>query len=717
MDLSKLSTRDLEALRDGNLSAVSTEGLEMLRQGAAPVPAQQPPSKLEMLKNEAVTSVPGRALRGVRDTVDAGAQLLTRGWASAARGLDAVGVPGMGAASRFLDEEAGQVQRINDLGEQEYQQARQASIDGGEGIDIARIAGSSALPGALFSKVAPAATLAGKAWQGAKIGAATSLFQPVFGEQANDFWATKAKQAGVGAALGAVTAPAADKVGGWLADRVNALVGRGKAAAQNVMGQLPTKQAIEQRVSEDLRRQGIDFYRDLTESARKQMLEKAQQALRSGGELDLAALSRKADFEALQVQPTLGQLTRKPEQFSWEMNKRAAVPELATRFGEQNQRLVQIMDEMRAQAGPKVDAYSAGQSVSGALKKYDEGLSKEVSEAYGAFRASTGARADVPMAPIARTAGEVIDTFGKENVPPAVLSKLKGFGVFGGKQTKVFDVLEADKLLKVINANYDPMNRPQAAALDALRRGLKEAIDQTPVPEAGPSAELLKTALKKASERFQLLDDVPALKASSLDDVTPEKFVQQYLQRGSVDEAKKLVGLLGPEERGVLRGQVLDVVRSKALTRADSSEFAKFSQSGYRDALQEIGDRKLQLLFSPDEIAQMKRLARVSSSIQVQPAGAWVNNSNTAVEGLGLIANIAGSKSPLIGMATAIPGAISTGSRATASLNAAMNPISPTQYVNPQLAARFGGLLAPAFTVAPIAATQGGGNENNKYRR
>lgn len=707
MDLTKLSTSDLEALRDGDLSRVSTEGLTYMKQAATPAAAPKQPSLVESLKNEAVASVPGRFLRGMRDTVDAGAQLVTRGGEAATKGMAALGIPGMAGASEFMGQEADRVQRINNLDEQEYQEARTAT--GSTGVDLARAGGWAVLPGAAFGNAARAPTLAGKVMQGAKIGGTQAALQPVMGDD-SDFWLTKAKQVGVGAAAGGVAGPIADKLGGWAAGKVNSGLSRGKAAVQTVAGKIPTRQAIEADVSDSLRRQGIDFYSDLTAGARKQMVDKAHEALKVGGNLDVGAMSRKADFDALEIPPMLGQLTRKPDQFTWEVNKRAAVPELATRMNVQNQRMVDVLDTMRTTAGPKVDAYSAGQTVSKALKAHDADLSKGVSEAYTAFRNSTGARADVPMAPMARVSGEVLDTFGKENIPGAVLSKLKGFGFFGSKPMKAFDVLEADKLLKVINANYDPMNKPQAAALDALRRGLKESIDLTPVPEGEASGALLKTALQKASQRFQLLDDVPALKAASLDDITPEKFVQQYLQRGGVDEATKMVKLLGPEEIGVLRGQVMETIRRKAVSRAANSEFAQFSQAGFRDALDDIGERKLRLLFDAQEIAQMRRLGRVASSIQVQPKGSWVNNSNTAVEGLGVLANAAGMGHPLLGAAASLPRAMGDANRASQALSGLLNPVSPTEFVSPLLASRFGGLLGPGLAAGGLAATQGRGN-------
>jgi hypothetical protein len=69
-------------------------------------------------------------------------------------------------------------------------------------------------------------------------------------------------------------------------------------------------------------------------------------------------------------------------------------------------------------------------------------------------------------------------------------------------------------------------------------------------------------------------------------------------------------------------------LKEKALSKAadDVGIFGK----GFSDELVNIGDRKLGMLFSPEELAQLKAVARVSRYDVVQPRGSAVNNSNTA---------------------------------------------------------------------------------------
>lgn len=89
----------------------------------------------------------------------------------------------------------------------------------------------------------------------------------------------------------------------------------------------------------------------------------------------------------------------------------------------------------------------------------------------------------------------------------------------------------------------------------------------------------------------------------------------------------------------------MEFIKSKALGGAES-EVGVLSQKGLNAALRQIGDYKLKMLFTPEEIAALKANARVASYEQVQPAGSAVNNSNTAGAVSGMMERMANA--PLI---------------------------------------------------------------------
>jgi len=154
---------------------------------AAQAQPQAPQGLIDKLKNSPV----GGLIRGMRDPVDAGAQLLTRG-------LEAIAPAGSGF-EQWIQNERKKVEGINNEAERDYQQNwRQGQM---QGIDTGRIAGNVAatLPLAGVGGLAPT-TLGGAM----RLGAVSGALQPVNTTGPDDtFWSEKAGQTALGTAFGA----------------------------------------------------------------------------------------------------------------------------------------------------------------------------------------------------------------------------------------------------------------------------------------------------------------------------------------------------------------------------------------------------------------------------------------------------------------------------------------------------------------------------------
>lgn len=116
--------------------------------------------------------------------------------------------------------------------EAEYQAGRKGS--GREGLDVSRLAGNLAITAPIpAGKIAP--TLGGKVLQGAATGAAYGAAQPV---TEGDFWNEKLKQAGTGAAGGAVAAPVASGLARVLSPKASErIAGMREEGIQPTIGQ------------------------------------------------------------------------------------------------------------------------------------------------------------------------------------------------------------------------------------------------------------------------------------------------------------------------------------------------------------------------------------------------------------------------------------------------------------------------------------------------
>jgi hypothetical protein len=146
------------------------------------------------------TSPVGGVVRGARDIMDGGAQLLVRGVEAAIpdswTGLD-----------QWAKGEVARVEGINKGAEQDYQQNWR---EGREGFDGSRLLGNL-LAGAPLAAAIPAGAglgLGARTALSAAGGGVMSAFQPTDAAD-GDFWGAKAKQVGTGAAFGAAAAPVA----------------------------------------------------------------------------------------------------------------------------------------------------------------------------------------------------------------------------------------------------------------------------------------------------------------------------------------------------------------------------------------------------------------------------------------------------------------------------------------------------------------------------
>lgn len=642
------------------------------QQASQPQPQPQTPNVSRdgqpISPNQVKGSTLGGIYMGLRDPIDAGAQLLTRMLPDSVvqagnkfnNALVDLGVPGIarlegpdapnlsGLVTGQQSSASSPVDRMVRTANDEYQASRQMA--GRDGIDLARIGGNVLNP---INRIVPfsgAGSTAAVAGRAATQGAITGLATPVLTN--DDFAKEKLFQVGLGATVGGAAGAAFNKLAEAAGKGVASLQARpGFPAWLGGKSNTPVDAQARQVLSEAAREGGFDLSK-----VPQSILEKAQQevsdALKSGASVDTKALGRATLGKAVLGEDAAlmtGQMTRDPMKFANELNLRGvegAGKPIADRLALQNERLIDAVQKRGAAGAP--DNYDAGSISIKSLQDLDKKLSSEVSDAYQKFRTASGTTINVPMQPVAQKLGDVVETYGKENIPSAVMQRLNSYGLMGGKQTKVFDLLEADKLIKVINANYDPMRATEARALGDLRRGLSEAIDLADKQSqgaTGPAATLLQEALGKAKARFGLHESVPGLEAASQNRATQEAFVQQYITSKSagIDTVEGMVKLLSPDALDAVKKNVLsNILESAAPGATRGSDAAKFSQAGFRKALDNIGDRKLKILFGDEGLQQLRQIENVSQWIQAQPAGSAVNNSATASAMMNLLSKVGG---------------------------------------------------------------------------
>jgi hypothetical protein len=181
------------------------------------------------------------------------------------------------------------------------------------------------------------------------------------------------------------------------------------------------------------------------------------------------------------------------------------------------------------------------------------------------------------------------------------------------------------------------------------------------------------------------------------------RIAQSYIIGGTAREAEDLVRQVGPQGMAPIKEAILSHLKEKALSGA-SDETGKFSQAAFTKALNALGERKLSLIFAPEELRALRNNARVASLMMSQPVGSAVNNSNSTAmlmgRGLDALSSLAG-KLPLGRQVVVDPlqdVMVSLRQRQAQNLMPGLLAGQPKQsmvqpYLLPGLAA--GGLLAP----------------------
>lgn len=517
----------------------------------------------------------------------------------------------------------------------EYEAARAEAGRGG--IDAARLVGNVASPVNLVAaaKVPLAATTMGRVGQGAALGGASGAMEPVTNTE--NFWPEKLKQVGAGTVGGAAATPILGKIGDSVARASKAGVG---SAASNAATDAKVTAAINDALQET--GQSIS---DLRPQALLELHNDVKKALSSGEQLDVAALLRKKDFESLNMQPLLGQITRDPMLFAQELNLRglAGVGDpIAARL---NNQALALKNGVGQYAGDAAEAFKAGEQLSTSLKSIDDAMRQRVSGLYQAARNDAGKDLDVPLTGLAQDYADVLNRFA-DKVPGGVRNQFEALGLQNGTQQKVFTIENADKLLKVIN-DHVGSDKATNTALAELRNAVKNAV-----LSADPSGGPFKPAVDAAAQRFRLHEAIPSLEAAANGTTAADDFVKRFVINGKVNDVRGMGKLLASVDKDAFNQARLQL--GADLQRAAFGENMAgdkgFAQERFNKRLRELGTDKLAAFFSPEEIANLKTLGRVGSYITSQPAGSAVNNSNTAsavfniaskLPGGGMLGNVA----------------------------------------------------------------------------
>lgn len=448
-------------------------------------------------------------------------------------------------------------------------------------------------------------------------------------------------------------------IGGIAGSFVPGAVGNTVRTARNLLMPTPPAQ-LDVTIAQTLQRAGTDWSQ-LPPNVKAALRTEAATALRTGRELDPTALDRLATIRAVGATPTRGMVTQDPVLITREQNLAktgansadAGLQGLARVQNENNQALIGRLNDIGGRT--ETDPIAAGRLVASNITGTRDALRSVEQGAWSAAKGSPGYKAPISNEPVnaafravdeeallgflPKQITDYMQAFqnGSQPFTPQhyqnLRSMLSGELEKGGNEAKAaraaVQALEGAQMRPITNpGGVDFGTAPVTGGVAAAMR----ARDAAP----GASVDAVDRARRATAAAYGFEDSSPLVRSVLADarSADPERIAQSFILSGSVNDAQQVAQAVGPQGRETIKNALATHIKRQALSGA-ADETGKVSQSALNAAIRKVGEEKLRLFFSPEEIATLKNAGRAASLMQSQPIGSAVNNSNSGALLLG----------------------------------------------------------------------------------
>jgi hypothetical protein len=447
-----------------------------------------------------------------------------------------------------------------------------------------------------------------------KSGAVVGAMTPVKDE--SNYWVDKAKQIGTSAIISTIAQPGMEGVGKALGSGAQGITDLGKKVISFFKGEAsdPNIQEVIKNASPELQ---------------QAIASKIKQGYTLNDKMD-AALGRQlqADSLPIKIRLTGGQATQDSGQFSNELNTRSLNPALRDHLQQQNQSLIENLNHVRDTGAPEAsitDHITAGENLIKSGQNLIDSRAQQTTEAYKKLSEANGGNLPMDGKAFVVSADEALKKNFKGYFVPKEVRSIMDEVKEGGMTFERFENLRT-----ILSAeSRSNTNGNVVGAVNTIRNSL----ENMPVSsEVKGVKELADFARKSAKSGFDLLDEVPALKAIESGKALDHNFVQKYIIGSSKKDLTSFAESLkeDPIALQTIKAGTVNYLKSVSGVGGDSGNF---SQSGYNKALQALGP-KLDIIFNAEEAGVLRNVGAVSKYISLAPKGAYVNSSNTDVANL-----------------------------------------------------------------------------------
>jgi hypothetical protein len=436
--------------------------------------------------------------------------------------------------------------------------------------------------------------------------------------------------------------------GGVAGGFVPSAVGGTVNLAKTLFNKGMTVQEVDVKIGNILRRSGVD-YNDVPERTRQALRQEMAGALQANKELDPAAVSRLLAFKEAGITPTRGMVSQNPVQITREQNlaKMGAnssdegLSGLAMVQNQNNNKLIGNLNDLGANRG---DVLRAGETVTGSILGTQAGLRGAEQSAWDVAKGLPGYKQPI-AAGVLSDINAALDSEGlMPFMNPTISRYMEAFQTGAPFTPQAYKNLQSMLSKETMKGGNEGAAAALAARImrnaDILPAGVVN--NGAPVPmgvanamrgadDAATDAIDAVNRARNATRQAYAYEESSPLVRSVLSDgrtADPQRIAQSYIIGGTAREAEELIQQVGPQGMAPIKDAILSHLKEKALSGA-SDETGKFSQAAFTKALNALGERKLSLIFSPEELRALRNNARVASLMMSQPVGSAVNNSNS----------------------------------------------------------------------------------------
>lgn len=350
-----------------------------------------------------------------------------------------------------------------------------------------------------------------------------------------------------------------------------------------------------------------------------------QAALKGPVHVEAAIRQLEADSLPVPMKLTPGMARQDPALISDELNRRAKIPGMVDHLNELNQQLTQNLEAIREHAAPNLvdkNRADSGASLIGEYKTLDDARRAEISAKYKALEDANGGK--FPMdGP--KFAEDALTQKKNRFLPAEIKGELED--IKAGKIPMTFESFEDLRTTLAAEARKAERagdgNKVHAISL------VRESLENMPMSaETAALKPLADEARAAAKARFDALKRDPAYKAAIEDSVSSQDFLDKFVARGKPETVKEMVANLGGSSsaKEAMAAGVINHLKEKS--RVLEGGMDKFSSKSFRTALDRMSPT-LDALVDPESAKNLRTLGKVSAYSTNQPAGAYVNNSNT----------------------------------------------------------------------------------------